>query len=121
MKPHDPSMELRLEIAGDPAQAREQLAQVMTTRGWTMHPNPDGWSGMASKGNKIMNVLFGAFAQYHEMHFSMVTTPAGNTGLTLYRTNQGCAGGLLGMHKVKKEFTANAAEIQGALAPYIVG
>ena len=101
-----------LVLAGDPGPHRESLARVLGDGGWTIAWDPAGWSGMATKGSKTMNFLFGAFAQYHEISFSFVTQPDASTGLTLYRTGQGCMGGLYGMYKVKKSFKKTAGMVE---------
>ena len=107
--------ELRLDLtlAGDPGQHREGLHALLLGNGWNTTWDASGWSGVATKGNKVMNFLFGAFAQYHEMTFSFATQPDGSTGLTVYRSGDGCMGGLYGMYKVKKSFKETASLVEG--------
>lgn len=105
--------QLRLDmvLAGDPAGHRHSLDQLLRGNGWTTQWSSE-WSGMATKGNKVMNVLFGAFAQYHEMQFQFSSNPDGTTNLHVYRMGEGCAGGLIGMHKARKTFEQSATMIE---------
>ena len=105
-----------LVLAGDAVAHRDVLRQMLAHRGWSIQWDPSGWSGLATKGNKVMNLLFGAFAQYHEIRFAFATMPDGSTGLTVYRTGDGCMGGLYGMYKVKKSFRATSASIESHYA-----
>ncbi len=106
--------ELRLDmtLAGDPAAQRDGLQSLLLGTGWKVEWHPSGWSGTAAKGSKVMNVLFGAFAQYHEVAFSFATQPDGHTALTVYRNGDGCMGGLYGMYKVKKSFRETASLVE---------
>lgn len=114
MIPQTPK-ELRMDLtlAGDPNAHRDGLQHLLVNGGWKVQWDAAGWSGKATKGNQIMNVLFGAFAQYHEMAFSFASQPDHTTTLTVYRTGNGCMGGLYGMYKVKKSFKETAGTVEG--------
>lgn len=101
-----------LILSGDPARLRDGLQQLLLSSGWKTEWAPGGWSGVATRGNKVMNVLFGAFAQYHEMTFAFSSRPDGTTSLTCYRSGDGCMGGLWGMYKVKKSFEETTATVE---------
>lgn len=105
--------QLRLDmvLGGDPGAHRHSLDQLLRANGWTTNWTSE-WSGLATKGSKVMNVLFGAFAQYHEMQFQFSTNPDGSTNLHVFRVGDGCVGGLLGMHKAKKTFEQSATMIE---------
>lgn len=112
----DKALRADLVLAGDAAGHRELLRQMLAGQGWVMQWDPAGWSGTATKGNKIANFLFGAFAQYHELRFGFATLADGSTGLTVYRTGDGCMGGLYGMYKVKKSFKETSALVEAHFA-----
>ena len=112
----DKGLRADLVLAGDAGEHRELLRDLLADEGWVMQWDPSGWGGTATKGNKIANFLFGAFAQYHEMRFGFVTLADRSTGLTVFRAGDGCMGGLYGMYKVKKSFQATSALVEGHFA-----
>ena len=112
----DRELRLDLMLVGDPSSHRDLLRDLLMQQGWEVSWNPAGWSGQATKGSKVKNVLFGAFAQYHEFVFSFSTRQDGATCLSVYRTGDGCFGGLYGMYKVKKSFKATSSLVEGHFA-----
>ncbi|MFN8290826.1 MAG: hypothetical protein U0U70_11250 [Chitinophagaceae bacterium] len=55
------------------------------------------------KGNRVLRILFGAFAKYHKQ--SVTVKQQGDLfQLLLQRDSTGMSGGLIGMNQVKKEF-----------------
>ncbi len=60
--------------------------------------------GKAEKGSRGANIAFGALAQYYAVNFEI--DPLGQEGaaLRLYQANSGWAGGVIGAHRVKKQF-----------------
>jgi hypothetical protein len=72
------------------------------------------FSGKASKGSKGANIALGAFAQYYEIDFQIMTAPDNSTVLRLVKSTSGWAGGAIGAHKVKKQY----AEIVDGLSNY---
>ncbi len=66
-----------------------------------------GWAsalkGRAEKGSKGMNLALGALAQYYAVDFEIYPNPQGAI-LRLYQANSGWAGGMIGAHRVKKQF-----------------
>ncbi len=113
---HDANLEMRLQLIGHPEHARQMLGQILSSMGWKPIINPDGWSGMASKGDKTMNMLFGALSPYHEVHFAFQGLPDGTGQLILYRMGSGCMGGLLGMYQVRKGFRETSQMVCHAMA-----
>ena len=106
-------LELNLVLQGDADKLRDSLFAAIQQQRWALHyDDPTGWSGKATKGNQLMNLLFGAFAQYHEVRYSFTTNPDGTVLLRLYRVGSGCMGGLWGMHKVKKSFEQTSQMVQ---------
>lgn len=108
------SLEANLYVTGDPGRARSTLEAVLQSKGWKITWQADGWTGMGTKGSKVMNVLFGAFAQYHELWFTLASLPDGNTHVRLYRTGSGIGGGLIGMSRVKTAFREVVGIVEAA-------
>ncbi len=113
---HDSNLEMRLQVVGHPDHIRNTLAQLLSSTGWRIQFNPDGWSGVARKGDKVANMFLGALAQYHELHFAFRTLPDGSGQLILYRLGSGCVGGLFGMYQVRKGFRQTSQMVYHALA-----
>ncbi len=111
--PNKKALRAELVLSGDPIRLRDGLQGLLRGQGWEAKWDATGWSGLATKGNKVMNLLFGAFAQYHEMTFAFSTRPDGTTALTVYRSGDGCMGGLYGMYKVKKSFKETTSVLEG--------
>ncbi|MBK8977428.1 MAG: hypothetical protein IPM29_16070 [Planctomycetes bacterium] len=63
-------------------------------------------TGVAKKGNRAMNVLFGALAQYHEIGFELRPQGADRLAVRLQRQTSGFWGGLIGAANTKKRFRA---------------
>lgn len=59
--------------------------------------------GKAEKGSKGLNLALGALAQYYGIDFE-IYPGQGTAVLRLYQANTGWAGGMIGAHRVKKQF-----------------
>ncbi|HYM39601.1 MAG TPA: hypothetical protein VEY12_05585 [Thermoplasmata archaeon] len=59
--------------------------------------------GKAEKGSRGMNLALGALAQYYAVDFEIYPGPD-SAVLRLYQANSGWAGGMIGAHRVKKQF-----------------
>lgn len=59
--------------------------------------------GKAEKGSRGANLALGALAQYYAVDFEIYPRDQGAT-LRLYQANSGWAGGVIGAHRVKKQF-----------------
>lgn len=101
--PTKASLQLTLHLNANAPAHRDALGAIFLHAGWKVDWETP-WSGIATKGNKTMNILFGALAQYHEVKFQIGANPDGSTTLMLYRSGSGCAGGLIGMAAVKSSF-----------------
>ena len=113
---HDANLELRIHLVGHPDHVRNTLAQLLGSLSWKVEFNHDGWSGRATKGDKTLNMLLGALAQYHEIHFAFQALPDGTGELILYRLGSGCMGGLFGMYQVRKGFRETSQMVYHTLA-----
>lgn len=77
----------------------------------------DTYSGIARKGNKALNILFGALCTYHEISFNIFQTDQQQVYLHLERKSSGWWGGLIGASMAKKRFR----EVRDLLAAYLDG
>jgi len=106
-------------LKGGPEPHKETMIQVFSKRGWKTDAD-DGETGKATKGSKLWNVLFGAFAQYYEVSYEISADGEG-TALKVYRSTSGAMGGLIGASRVRKQFRGvaealeNDFEAQGVL------
>lgn len=55
------------------------------------------------KGNRVLRILFGAFAKYHKQGIT-VKQEGDLISIMLYRDSTGMSGGAIGMSQVRKEF-----------------
>jgi hypothetical protein len=74
-------------------------------------------AGKAKRGSKGMNIAFGAFSQYYEMDFQIMSMPDGSLSLRLIKSTSGWAGGAIGAHKVKQQYS----DIVNGLSNYFQG
>lgn len=72
--------------------------------------------GKAEKGSRGANLALGALAQYYAVEFEIYPGGQGAT-LRLYQANSGWAGGVIGAHRVKKQFD----ELYGTLTTWFKG
>ncbi len=72
--------------------------------------------GKAEKGSRGANLALGALAQYYAVEFEIYPGGQGAT-LRLYQANSGWAGGMIGAHRVKKQFD----ELYGTLTTWFQG
>ena len=114
--PHAAELEMHLVLRGAPHELRDGLRYVLESSGWNLQWAPDGWSGMASKGNRGMYMVFGLLAMYYELRFAFQVYSDGNTGLTLYRQGSGCWGGVIGAYKTRKTFWEASRQVHAQLA-----
>ena len=75
----------------------------------------DTYAGVAKKGNRVLNILFGAFCTYHEISFNIFQSEKGEVYVHLERRSSGWWGGLIGASMAKKRFRA----VRDMLAAYL--
>jgi hypothetical protein len=100
-------------VASTTANIKQAIQQAFEFNQFAIQWQSD-FAGLATRGSKGKNIAFGAFAQYYEMEFQILTGPDNNLVLRLIRTTSGWAGGAIGAHKVKKQY----AEIVDGLSNY---
>ena len=75
----------------------------------------DTYAGVAKKGNRVLNIFFGAFCTYHEISFNIFQSEKGEIYVHLERRSSGWWGGLLGAAMANKRFR----EVRDMLAAYL--
>jgi hypothetical protein len=82
---------------------KEAVQKVFQINGFTIEWKSE-YGGKAKKGSTAMNVAFGAFAQAHEIEFSILTGQDKTVAIRLVKIKSGWTGGLLGKRKVQKQY-----------------
>jgi hypothetical protein len=77
----------------------------------------DTYAGVATKGNKVLNILFGVICTYHEISFNVFQDPQQQIYVHLERRSSGWWGGLIGASMAKKRFR----QVRDLLAAYFNG
>jgi hypothetical protein len=98
----------------DASQARDAAAGLLGARGFRVS-FLDSWNGIAERGNKGMNVAFGALSQYYCVGLTVFTAPGGETVVRLLRAPTGywTGGGLIGKARVSGTFAKIVNELVG--------
>ena len=79
-----------------------KLNLFFSSEGYKLKSNK-GDTLVYEKGNRVLRILFGAFAKYHKS--SVTVKGDGNSfSVLLHRDSSGMSGGLIGMNQVRKEF-----------------
>ncbi len=79
-----------------------KLNLFFTSEGYRLK-KAEGESRTYEKGNRVLRLLFGAFAKYHKQTVT-VKQQGDLFSLLLQKDSTGMSGGLIGMNQVKKEF-----------------
>jgi hypothetical protein len=90
-----------LTLRGDPARVRATVQQALDTRRFrlTWH---DEWTATAERGNKLVNALAGAAAQYFKVGMAIRSGGDGNSILRIDRQSSGWTGGAIGAARTTK-------------------
>ena len=98
-------------VSGDPVTARATAETALTDRrfriAWT-----DEWSGIAERGNKVANVIFGAFAQHFRVGVRVMSDSSGVTVVRIERLTSGWAGGAVGAARTSGNMTDLKSELE---------
>ncbi|GAC1417476.1 MAG: hypothetical protein NVSMB57_12410 [Actinomycetota bacterium] len=90
-----------LTVTGEPSAARDAAVAALQSFKfrikWT-----DEWNATAERGNKILNAVAGAIAQYFKVGLRIFTASNGQTVVQLLRESRGAMGGAIGMRRTTK-------------------
>ena len=98
-----------ITVAGDPALARDTAANALIARGFAVAWS-DPWTGIATKGSRGKQAVFGGFTPYLEVNISVHAVENASV-VHLSRPSTGMTGGLAGRAKARKNFATLAAEV----------
>jgi len=105
----DPIDSADIRVAGDPTLVRDTAANALIARGFAITWS-DTWTGVATKGSRGKQAVFGTFAQYLEVGISVYAAD-GASVLHLSRPSTGVSSGLAGRAKARNNFAALTAEL----------
>ncbi len=97
---------IEFTLVGDPARAKATVAEALTTRKFRITWSDD-WTATAERGNKVANVLLGAFAQYFKVGVAVRSAPTdGQSIVRIERASRGFMGGAIGVARTNKNMRA---------------
>lgn len=102
-------------VSGDAARAKATVVEALQQRRFRLKWSGE-WDAVAERGNKVLNVLFGAFAQYFKVDVQIRTAPDGNGLIHIDKGSKGYMGGAVGAHRTSKNFDGLAADLQATFA-----
>ena len=103
-----------LVVTGDPARAKATAIAALEARKFRLKWT-DEWSGTAEKGNKWLNLVAGALAQYFKVGVRIMSAPQpGQSIVRLEKQSSGWAGGAIGASRTKKNMTGLRDELAAA-------
>jgi hypothetical protein len=106
--------ELNCTVMGDPGAVRAVVAQVLTSRGFTVTWQDDS-TEVAVRGSRVANILFGAFAQYFKVGVRIAAGQPGETFVHIERLSSGWGGGFVGVAQTRRILESLDAELEAAL------
>ncbi len=98
-------------VTGDPARARATAEKALIDRkfkvAWT-----DDWSATAERGNKALNVVAGALAQYFKVGVRLFAAGPEETTVRVEQLSSGWMGGGIGAIRTRKNMEALRGELE---------
>jgi hypothetical protein len=90
-------------VTASVADAQQWLAYLFSQEDFTLEWH-DAYNGQATRGSEGANFALGAWSQYYRIDFQLIGAPDGGLAIRLYKMNSGWMGGVIGAHKVKKQY-----------------
>ncbi len=103
---------INFHVYGDSARAKATVSEALEARKFNVNWS-DEWTATAERGNKVLNVLLGAMAQYFKVGVAVMTAPEGHSIIRIERSSSGWLGGAIGARRTTKNFEALKAELEG--------
>jgi hypothetical protein len=97
-------------VTGDANRAKATVIEALESRKFRLTWSSD-WDAFAERGNKVANVLAGAFAQYFKFGLTVRSGFEGHSVIRLDKSAKGYMGGAVGAHRTTKNFDALAADL----------
>jgi hypothetical protein len=103
--------EINFTVPGDPEAVRATVAQVLTSRGFTLTWQDDS-TAIAVRGSRVANVLVGALAQCFKVGVRIVAGQPSETLVRIERLSSGWVGGFVGVGKTRRNLDSLHAELE---------
>ncbi|MBW8483117.1 hypothetical protein [Actinomadura parmotrematis] len=109
-----------VHLKSSPDEAVQLVENTLRPDGWKVSWTSPG-TGSLEKGNRTKALLLGAFHIHYQYHVRVTQNPDGTSAVSVFPSNSGMAGGLIGVSKVKKglggvrDLLAGAAQANGTL------
>ena len=98
-------------VTGDANRAKATVIEALESRKFRLTWSSD-WDAVAERGNKVANVLAGAFAQYFKFTLMVRSGAEEQSVIRLDKAAKGYMGGAVGAHRTTKNFDALAADLE---------
>lgn len=85
----------------DPAAARDAAAKVLSSLKFRIRWESE-WTGIAERGNKLVNVVVGALAQYFKVGLRVFAGEPGEAVVRFERLSRGFMGGAMGAVRTRR-------------------
>lgn len=111
---------VEIVVEGDSETARVAANRALESRKFRLSWE-DQWTAIAERGNKTVNALAGAFAQYFKVGLKLMSGNPGEVVLRFEQQSTGAMGGVIGMRRSTKNMgslkdeLATAFQEQGVL------
>lgn len=102
-------------VTGDPGRARATAEKALIDRKFSVHWTDD-WTATAERGNKALNVVAGALAQYFKVGVRLFAAGPDETTVRVEQLSSGWAGGGIGVMRTRKNLDALRAELEGVFS-----
>jgi hypothetical protein len=106
---------VEFHVDGDAARAKATVVQALEARKFKLKWT-DEWTGTAERGNKVLNVLLGALAQYFKVDLAVMTAPEGHGVIRVQKSSSGWTGGAIGARRTTKNFEGLRGELEATFA-----
>lgn len=106
---------INFHVYGDSSRAKATVSEALAARKFKVDWS-DEWTATAERGNKALNVLLGAMAQYFKVGVAVMTAPEGHSIIRIERSSSGWLGGAIGARRTNKNFEALKAELEGVFS-----
>lgn len=102
-------------IGGDQRFARATVERALADRGFRMTWLDDG-TGVAERGSKTANLLFGTFAQHFKVGVGLMTGAPGDTVVRIQRQPSGVLRGAIGASRTSQNLSSLCEELHATFS-----
>jgi hypothetical protein len=102
-------------LTGDPARAKATVSGALEQRRFRLTWRDD-WTATAERGSAVANVLLGAFAQRFVFELEIRSLAEGESLVRILTRKSGWMGGLIGVHRTRKQLVGLKDELAGVFS-----